>query len=157
VGLVFCHQLSSLTVDHSLLPGSDCDAGECARTDAPRPTIPLSFSAAVASELVRHAGRYVSCTLCAPLFHRLPCARCLQLWSQDNTLAPALELAKKFLVPCDVLGALWPCDTQTHKVGELRKRLDQACAVSGVPLPLSPVHALAPVLRARPADAFGAF
>jgi hypothetical protein len=35
-------------------------------------------------------------------------AICLQLWTQEPSLLNALELGKKFLMPCDVLDALWP-------------------------------------------------
>jgi hypothetical protein len=34
-------------------------------------------------------------------------AVCLHLWNQDATLNKALELGTKFLIPCDVLDALW--------------------------------------------------
>ena len=33
---------------------------------------------------------------------------CLSLWNYDRSLVHALELAKSFLIPLDVLNALWP-------------------------------------------------
>jgi hypothetical protein len=33
---------------------------------------------------------------------------CVQLWRQDTSLTQALQLAIKFLAPCDILDALWP-------------------------------------------------
>ena len=36
-------------------------------------------------------------------------AICLGLWEFDHRLINALELAKTFLIPLDVLNALWPC------------------------------------------------
>ena len=33
---------------------------------------------------------------------------CLGLWKYDRSLTHALELAKTFLIPLDVLNALWP-------------------------------------------------
>lgn len=33
---------------------------------------------------------------------------CLSLWDYDRSLVRALDLAKSFLIPLDVLNALWP-------------------------------------------------
>lgn len=75
---------------------------------------------------------------------------CLDLWGKDGTLVDALELAKSFLAPCDVLNALWPCAVQEQRVSELRERLDQACAVARVDPPLTPEYNVPSVLRAVP-------
>lgn len=79
---------------------------------------------------------------------------CLELWAQDNTLADALALAKAFLVPCDVMNALWPCPDQEARVGALRERLEHACALARVPPPMHPEYSLPPVLRPEPHGAY---
>ena len=43
-------------------------------------------------------------------------AICLGLWEYNHTLVHALELAKAFLVPLDVLNALWPCPGEPRLV-----------------------------------------
>lgn len=93
--------------------------------------------------------------------------RCLALWEGDRDLFRALELAKSFLAPTEVLNSLWPCQgtfsihvsvigflrfpysytcmhcahapTAFHSRGKaLRAKLSQACATAGIPPPLPP-------------------
>ncbi|CDO75688.1 hypothetical protein BN946_scf184585.g1 [Trametes cinnabarina] len=54
-------------------------------------------------------------------------AICLSLWDYNRSLHRALELAKAFLVPLDVLNALWPCPAQASNRDELRRKLEIAC------------------------------
>jgi len=78
-------------------------------------------------------------------------ATCLALWESDRDLLRALELAKTFLAPTEVLISLWPCQTFHLRGKELRAQLSQACAISGIPPPLPPTtpdFALHPVTRA---------
>jgi hypothetical protein len=92
-------------------------------------------------------------------------ATCLSLYHQDPTLILALELAKTFLAPCDVLNALWPCPGmlspcapmpmsfssmlvgQQHQCDELRGSLEQACAATRITGPLPPEFSVPPQLR----------
>lgn len=37
----------------------------------------------------------------------------MSLWVHDNSLVQALELCREFLVPLDVLSALWPCQGES--------------------------------------------
>ncbi|KAI0661402.1 hypothetical protein C8Q70DRAFT_911816 [Cubamyces menziesii] len=74
-------------------------------------------------------------------------AICLGLWEYNHTLVHALELAKAFLVPLDVLNALWPCPAQASRRNELRCRLRDACMSAGLPPPPSVEDNLPPVLR----------
>ncbi|KAI0829772.1 hypothetical protein BC628DRAFT_1477485 [Trametes gibbosa] len=70
----------------------------------------------------------------------------LGLWEYDHQLMRALDLAKDFLVPLDVLNALWPCPEQASHRDELRRRLHDACLAAGHPPP-PPVEAnLPPIL-----------
>ncbi|THH18643.1 hypothetical protein EW146_g2361 [Bondarzewia mesenterica] len=46
-------------------------------------------------------------------------AICLDLWSGDQTLIRALELAKAFLVPIEVLNAMWPCSGMLNSILDL--------------------------------------
>ncbi|EPQ56860.1 hypothetical protein GLOTRDRAFT_137358 [Gloeophyllum trabeum ATCC 11539] len=72
---------------------------------------------------------------------------CLSLWRRDRGLVHALELAKSFLVPLDVLNALWPCPNQKSRCDDLRDSLDEACASAGIPPPLPAHYSLPPMLR----------
>ncbi|KAH9059019.1 hypothetical protein EDB87DRAFT_1577936 [Lactarius vividus] len=74
---------------------------------------------------------------------------CLTLWEGDRDLLPALELAKTFLAPTEVLNALWPCAAFHARGKELRVQLSQACANSGIPPP-PPSRALLPLLAPLP-------
>ncbi|TFK53809.1 hypothetical protein OE88DRAFT_1733678 [Heliocybe sulcata] len=74
-------------------------------------------------------------------------ATCLSLWTRDRTLVHALELAKSFLVPLDVLNALWPSPSQKSRCDDLREGLDEACASAGIPTPLPAHYCLPPMLR----------
>ncbi|KAH8995196.1 hypothetical protein EDB86DRAFT_3077673 [Lactarius hatsudake] len=60
---------------------------------------------------------------------------CLGLWEGDRDLLHALELAKTFLAPTEVLNALWPCAAFHARGKALRVQLSQACANSGIPPP----------------------
>ncbi|KAH9020844.1 hypothetical protein EDB85DRAFT_1895962 [Lactarius pseudohatsudake] len=60
---------------------------------------------------------------------------CLALWEGDRDLLHALELAKTFLAPTEVLNALWPCAAFHARGKALRVQLSQACANSGIPPP----------------------
>ncbi|KAI9437449.1 hypothetical protein H4582DRAFT_2057821 [Lactarius indigo] len=76
---------------------------------------------------------------------------CLALWEGDRDLLHALELAKTFLAPTEVLNALWPCAAFHARGKALRAKLSQACANSGIPPPppsraLPPLPSLAPLL-----------
>ncbi|KAH8119434.1 hypothetical protein DFH11DRAFT_1501181 [Phellopilus nigrolimitatus] len=66
----------------------------------------------------------------------------MSLWVYDNTLLQALDLCKAFLVPLDVLSALWPCAVQRDQYLTLRKELTDHCSKAGVSLPLPPVFSL---------------
>ncbi|KAI9455242.1 hypothetical protein BJY52DRAFT_1280837 [Lactarius psammicola] len=60
---------------------------------------------------------------------------CLALWEGDRDLLRALELAKTFLAPTEMLNALWPCAAFHVRGKALRAQLSQACASSGIPPP----------------------
>ncbi|KAI0769420.1 hypothetical protein BD413DRAFT_477518 [Trametes elegans] len=70
-------------------------------------------------------------------------AICLGLWEYNPALLRALDLATAFLVPLDVLNALWPCPAQAARRDELRRRLEEACLAAHHPLP-PPVEANLP-------------
>ncbi|ETW81210.1 hypothetical protein HETIRDRAFT_245172, partial [Heterobasidion irregulare TC 32-1] len=65
-------------------------------------------------------------------------AICLDLWFGDSALVRALELAKSFLVPIEVLNAMWPCPAYRSQCDDLRSQLHKACAMAGIPSPLAP-------------------
>ncbi|KAI0731627.1 hypothetical protein C8Q72DRAFT_906414 [Fomitopsis betulina] len=73
---------------------------------------------------------------------------CLSLWNYDRSLVHALELAKSFLIPLDVLNALWPSTVQRVRRDELRQRLEEACVSARLPTPLPAELTLPPILRA---------
>ncbi|KAI0929798.1 hypothetical protein AcV5_006666 [Taiwanofungus camphoratus] len=73
---------------------------------------------------------------------------CLALWAYDRSLIHALELAKSFLIPLDVLNVLWPSPAHRHRCDELRQRLEEACSSARLPLPLPAGLTLPPILRA---------
>ncbi|KDQ55598.1 hypothetical protein JAAARDRAFT_133685 [Jaapia argillacea MUCL 33604] len=73
-------------------------------------------------------------------------ATCLLLWSRDRSLLLALELAKSFLVPLDVLNCLWPCAESQARGQQLRERLDAACQSAGMQSPLPRDYTLPPIL-----------
>ncbi|KAH9969311.1 hypothetical protein BGW80DRAFT_1335542 [Lactifluus volemus] len=83
-------------------------------------------------------------------------ATCLALWDGDRELLRALELAKTFLAPTEVLNSLWPCQAFHSRGKELRAQLSQACVSAGIPPPLPQSPDLAPfypatrVLTSRP-------
>ncbi|CAK5282513.1 unnamed protein product [Mycena citricolor] len=58
-------------------------------------------------------------------YHQL--SICLLLWEHDNGLITALNLAKAFLVPLDVMNALWPCEYIHSQCSALRKQLTLYC------------------------------
>lgn len=62
-------------------------------------------------------------------------ATCLALWEGDSGLVHALELAKNFLVPTEVLNALWPCTAFRVRGEDLREQLSRACANAGITQP----------------------
>ncbi|KAJ6502935.1 hypothetical protein C8R47DRAFT_969624 [Mycena vitilis] len=62
-------------------------------------------------------------------YHQL--AICLLLWENDTSLEDVLELAKSFLVPLDVMNALWPCELIEMQCRALRKRLTAHCRSAG--------------------------
>ncbi|KAJ7169913.1 hypothetical protein C8R46DRAFT_217813 [Mycena filopes] len=62
-------------------------------------------------------------------YHQL--AICLLLWEHDAALGDVLELAKSFLVPLDVMNALWPCELIQLRCNALRKRLAAHCRSAG--------------------------
>jgi len=65
-------------------------------------------------------------------------ATCLALWEGDRGLLRALELAKSFLLPLEVLNSLWPSQEFHGRGKALRGQLSQACANAGIPLPPDP-------------------
>ncbi|KAL1945856.1 hypothetical protein VTO73DRAFT_1858 [Trametes versicolor] len=69
----------------------------------------------------------------------------LGLWEYDHGLMRALDLAKQFLVPLDVLNAIWPCPAQASHRDELRRRLHDACVAAGQPPP-PPIQAHLPAM-----------
>ncbi|EIN11157.1 hypothetical protein PUNSTDRAFT_118688 [Punctularia strigosozonata HHB-11173 SS5] len=74
-------------------------------------------------------------------------ATCLSLWDHDRTLTGALDLAKMYLGPLDILNALWPCPAQRGRCADLREKLNEACLVARIAPPLPPDFSLPPVLR----------
>jgi hypothetical protein len=83
-------------------------------------------------------------TYVSPLFSHLGASRiyiyicsirCLALWEGDSGLVHALELAKNFLVPTEVLNALWPCTAFRVRGEDLREQLSRACANAGITQP----------------------
>ncbi|KAJ7743601.1 hypothetical protein B0H16DRAFT_1008076 [Mycena metata] len=77
-------------------------------------------------------------------YHQL--AICLLLWEHDAALVDVLELAKSFLVPLDVMNALWPCELIELQCTALRKRLAAHCRSAGRDPP-PPVNYSLPVVR----------
>ncbi|KAH9949097.1 hypothetical protein B0H21DRAFT_169579 [Amylocystis lapponica] len=73
---------------------------------------------------------------------------CLTLFARDRSLLHALELAKSFLIPLDVLNALWPSPGQRVRRDELRQRLEEACTSANLHPPLPAELTLPPILRA---------
>ncbi|KAJ7242631.1 hypothetical protein C8J57DRAFT_1142435, partial [Mycena rebaudengoi] len=59
-------------------------------------------------------------------------AICMQLWTHNTGLLPALELSKDFIIVVDVLNALWPCNFHQVHSNDLRKQVSQACDLVGV-------------------------
>ncbi|KAI5123891.1 hypothetical protein M0805_005707 [Coniferiporia weirii] len=59
----------------------------------------------------------------------------MSLWVYDNTLVRALDLCKAFLVPLDILSALWPCSVQRDQYLTLRKELSGHCNKAGISAP----------------------
>nr|VWP02472.1 Zn(2)-C6 fungal-type domain-containing protein [Ganoderma boninense] len=80
-------------------------------------------------------------------------AICLGLWEFNPELMHALELAKAFFIPLDVLNALWPCPGQRTRRDELRRRLENACLSAGLHPPLPEDLTLPPILRRSPRSA----
>lgn len=92
-------------------------------------------------------------------------ATCISLWENDHTLGSALELAKVFLGPLDILNALWPCPGessrnsgcpaadergiagQRERSNVLRAKLEEACTAARIPVPLPADFSLPPILR----------
>ncbi|KAJ7194475.1 hypothetical protein B0H12DRAFT_714134 [Mycena haematopus] len=81
-------------------------------------------------------------------YHQL--AICLLLWESDTSLVNVLELAKSFLVPLDVLNALWPCDLIQLQCTALRKRLTAHCRSAGHEPPPPPNISLPVHIRHNP-------
>ncbi|TFY66432.1 hypothetical protein EVG20_g4654 [Dentipellis fragilis] len=73
-------------------------------------------------------------------------AMCLSIWSGDNSLMRALELAKSFLIPLEVLNILWPCPVFQAQCTDLRNQLEDACAISSIPPPLLQQFSLPPAI-----------
>jgi len=59
----------------------------------------------------------------------------MSLWVHDNSLVQALDLCKSFLVPLDILSALWPCKVQRERYLELREELAEHCDKARLPPP----------------------
>ncbi len=93
---------------------------------------------------------------------------CLLLWENDASLGDVLELAKSFLVPLDVMNALWPCERAFRppchvdcadfdflatviqlQCTALRKRLTAHCRAAGHEPPTPPNYDL-PMPRRNP-------
>lgn len=72
---------------------------------------------------------------------------CLALWEFDHAFVHALEQAKTFLTPLDVLNVLWPSPAQRSRCDKIRQRLEEACATAGIPSPLPAELTLPPVLH----------
>ncbi|KAJ7451943.1 hypothetical protein FB451DRAFT_1051080, partial [Mycena latifolia] len=68
-------------------------------------------------------------------YHQL--AICLLLWENDTSLGAVLDLAKAFLVPLEVMNALWPCPLIQLQCTALHKRLAAHCRSAGVEPPLA--------------------
>jgi len=71
----------------------------------------------------------------------------MSLWVYDKTLFQALDLCKAFLVPLDILTALWPCPAQRDRYLELREELAEHCEKAGLPPPPPPDFTLPIALR----------
>ncbi|CAL1706066.1 unnamed protein product [Somion occarium] len=74
-------------------------------------------------------------------------AICLALWNYDRGLTNALDLAKSFLTPLEILNALWPCEVQRLRRDELRQQLEDACRAAYVAPPLAAEFSLHPMVR----------
>ncbi|KAJ7137570.1 hypothetical protein C8R43DRAFT_1072243 [Mycena crocata] len=79
-------------------------------------------------------------------YHQL--AICLLLWENDTSLGEVLTLAKSFLVPLDVMNALWPCQLIQLQCAALRKRLAAHCRSAGHEPP-SPSNYSLPTISSR--------
>ncbi|KAI0058726.1 hypothetical protein BV25DRAFT_1810152 [Artomyces pyxidatus] len=71
---------------------------------------------------------------------------CLTIWNTHNELTNALDLAKMFLLPIEVLNALWPCPAFRRQCSHLREQLHDACLRAQVAPPLLPEYMLPPPL-----------
>ncbi|KAH8104576.1 hypothetical protein BXZ70DRAFT_921504 [Cristinia sonorae] len=61
--------------------------------------------------------------------------RALTLWSCDQTLIIALDVAKTLMSPIEFLMALWPCREQRQRYSDMIDILANACATAGLPPP----------------------
>ncbi|KII90502.1 hypothetical protein PLICRDRAFT_39063 [Plicaturopsis crispa FD-325 SS-3] len=62
-------------------------------------------------------------------------ARAITLWTTDNSIPMALDVAISLMRPIDQLTALWPCPGQRVRYEILRDKLMEACYDSGVEPP----------------------
>ncbi|RPD77848.1 hypothetical protein L226DRAFT_504311 [Lentinus tigrinus ALCF2SS1-7] len=60
--------------------------------------------------------------------------RALTLWSYDQSLSVALDVAKALSKPVEYLMTLWPCPEQRRRWEELRDKLNSSCFAASVPL-----------------------
>ncbi|PCH40106.1 hypothetical protein WOLCODRAFT_98280 [Wolfiporia cocos MD-104 SS10] len=80
-----------------------------------------------------------SCTLSTRPFYlwwfMSQISRMISLWSDDNSLAQALQTCKSLFAPLEYLMILWPCPEGNRRFQELKKRLSTVCHAAGVPPP----------------------
>ncbi|KAI8969630.1 hypothetical protein BD414DRAFT_502930 [Trametes punicea] len=61
--------------------------------------------------------------------------RALTLWSYDQSLSLALDVAQALSRPVEYLMSLWPCPEQRRRWDDLHKKLVNSCYVAARPLP----------------------
>ncbi|KIK57927.1 hypothetical protein GYMLUDRAFT_228507 [Collybiopsis luxurians FD-317 M1] len=79
---------------------------------------------------------------------------CLLLYHHDPGLVAALDLAKSFVIPLDVMNVLWPCPLQQRHCDMLRQQLIDACTSAGMEPPLDPEFSIPPALQSISAHSF---
>ncbi|KAF5365879.1 hypothetical protein D9757_011045 [Collybiopsis confluens] len=79
---------------------------------------------------------------------------CLLLFHHDPGLVAALDLAKSFVIPLDVMNILWPCTLQQQHCDILRQQLIDACTSAGMEPPLDPEYSIPPALQTISTQSF---
>ncbi|KAI0372180.1 hypothetical protein BV20DRAFT_940530 [Pilatotrama ljubarskyi] len=71
--------------------------------------------------------------------------RALTLWSYDQSLTLALDVAKALSRPVEYLMGLWPCPEQRRRWDDLHRKLVNSCCAAGVPLTSSASPSAPPI------------